>query len=892
MLTAQSLIACLSWLAPSAAPAPGPIPPQLEASLEDARLEPLASGLAAYFDARQAARDAQPAREELARLLAALSSQLGGTPVLASPGDLGRAVWLSRAQDARVRTGKVVSETLEGGSAGDGAREFAFWLPKDYDPAGPAYPLLAVIPDQGEEPAAHIRAHWDLRDLRDRAIIVCPAMPAELADWTRVMVNGRPGGLRHLLTVLRHASERFAVDFDRIFVAGRGKGVPAAVAAGNYSPQRFAGVIGRAGDAGELGPDNFCNLPTYFAGAGAQATAFQEAAAKAGFDNCSLDPGGRQEDVWEWLLQHPRRPYPGTVVLVPGKPFPTRAYWVQVSPSASDAAVRASIQREENSVRITAHGISHATLYLNDFLLDLDRPVTVICNGIETRSVVPRELRATLNMLDDGISDPGALYVARAACAMSGDPLPASSRPGTPDEELESRLAAAGDDADRLWELHEWCNQTQRTDQAVRVLRTLVRVHPDHEAARAALGHVRGNGAWFTSAESLARFERRQDETLARARGLVQYKTLWMHPDERALVTQGLVKDPETGCWLSAAERKRLAQGWARQDLDWIPPADAPHVDAGLWLVDGEWLDLAEADRRHARLDSMWHIPGAEILLHTTTDRSVALRAMREMRLALDDMRRVFGAEPILPLPVCLLRDEEQYDRLAAGDPDGRRGPAHAGRLHVVHSAFFAESWFIGTGDDLEFNGMGVGYWDTLVPDGDLYGVHAARLAAALSCVDALDPSPKAIRKAAAEGPGRGYHDAFFAEKRLPAWLSMGAAVYAERYFHDDSVTEGDPWWARRWSLDNLRARGELRPLEEILRFDLDPDDRDDGLKLLLEAGLVVAFVVDGDCDAVRERHLELQRALLARRPVAKPIAALTEAIGLHEDELRAFADM
>ena len=87
-----------------------------------------------------------------------------------------------------------------------------------------------------------------------------------------------------MLTSLRVAAERFAVDEDRVFVAGTGKGVPAAVAAGHTSPQRFAGVIGWAGDAGELGPENFLNLPTLFAGGAAKARAFRDKAVELGLD--------------------------------------------------------------------------------------------------------------------------------------------------------------------------------------------------------------------------------------------------------------------------------------------------------------------------------------------------------------------------------------------------------------------------------------------------------------------------------------------------------------------------------------------------------------------------------------------------------------------------------
>jgi hypothetical protein len=208
-----------------------------------------------------------------------------------------------------------------------------------------------------------------------------------------------------------------------------------------------------------------------------------------------------------------------------------------------------------------------------------------------------------------------------------------------------------------------------------------------------------------------------------------------------------------------------------------------------------------------------------------------------------------------------------------------------------VHSAFFAESWFPRIDGKPEFTGMGICIWDSQVPNGDLYGVHAARLAAGLSFVEALDPSPRAVRKALSAGPGKDYYDAYQAEKELPAWLRWGGAVYAERYFEDTTAAPENRWWARRWSLDNLKKRGGLRDLSAVLAFRLDPDEREDALKLLIEAGLVVAFIVDGQCGPLIAEHAAFKQALASGGLQARHVTALTDALRAHEQELRAFAD-
>jgi hypothetical protein len=187
--------------------------------------------------------------------------------------------------------------------------------------------------------------------------------------------------------------------------------------------------------------------------------------------------------------------------------------------------------------------------------------------------------------------------------------------------------------------------------------------------------------------------------------------------------------------------------------------------------------------------------------------------------------------------------------------------------------------------------GMGVGFWDTLSPNGDAYGLHAARLAFALSYVDALDPSPRAVAKALPKGPGADHFEAYEGEKALPRWLRLGGAVYAERYFRDAAAeaSGGDPWWARVWSLQNLAQRGGLGSLDAALRAELDPDDRLGALRQMLAAGAVVAFMVDGGCAPVESAHAALLATLRAGRVRPEEGRALEAALHAHEAALRAF---
>jgi hypothetical protein len=313
----------------------------------------------------------------------ALRSSSDGVDPLRRPADLQRALALSRdISRLTINKGKVSQDLFTDCSLDGKGLEFAYLLPKDYDASRKSYPLLLLIPDEGESPAEHIREYWISRDILENALLVAVAMPKNQGEWARIAVNGRPGGLSYVLTGLRMATERFAVDPDRIYVIGRGKGVPAAIAAGNYSPHRFAAVLGRAGDAGDIGPENFSNLPTWFSGAGARASTFQETARSAGQNNCDIDATGTEQELWAWIRGHPRQANPKSVIVVPGDPFPTHAYWMRVAPSASYARARGTLDRATNSVTIQAEGVSQVTVYLNDALLDLDKPLRIVCNNV------------------------------------------------------------------------------------------------------------------------------------------------------------------------------------------------------------------------------------------------------------------------------------------------------------------------------------------------------------------------------------------------------------------------------------------------------------------------------------------------------------------------------
>jgi poly(3-hydroxybutyrate) depolymerase len=893
----------------------GQAPPPAQ-SVSDAELARVVAALVGVREARLTGGDGDAALVALDAALAAL--RLGGkdgqrgVDLLARPTDLGRALTLAERHGqptgARApKAGKVEEERLTGGSFTARAVDFVYRMPKADQTMVRGFPMILSLPDLGERPAEHLRERWASRAALEGFIVVVPALPRDPADpqdssaWTKVAAAGRPGGVAHALAVLRFARERLPVDPDRVFLAGLGASGHAALATADYGPHLFAGVAVRALEENAVSAQNFRNLPTLLIGGGPAAERFAAGNAEKGYDNCTREATLTEESALAWFEARRRDASPTTISFVVGTPYPTRVGWLRVAPNAVDTAVRAAVDRGANTVRVLATGASSVTLHLGDALLDLDEPVQVDFEGRVHAVRVRRSAALLVERWLDGTSDPGAPYVAELVLAPGTGVVGANEAQPEEDEELDERLADAtraavsAEDADPLWEVALWCLATDRDARVHEVAAKALRIDPNHAAARNALGHVRAPvGAsveWFSHAAARDRWLARQRPETAEALGHVQHAGLWMHPRDRERASRGWRKDAESGLWRTPEDERRVRQGWSRQDLVWLDPSDTARADTGLWRVGGEWLPLAAANRRHAELAHAWRIPRWHAELWTTVDRAVAERALVAMEATLPALQRVFGSEPELPLRVALLRDEEQYDRFAFGDPDGRRAAVHTGRLHTVHSAFFAESWFPQENGKKTFMGMGAGYWDSLGPNGDAYGLHAARLAFALSYVDALDPSPRTVAKALPKGPAADHFALYEAEKSLPRWLRLGGAVYAERYFRDVAAEAGggDPWWARTWSLENLAQRGGLGQLDEALRAELDPDDRLGALRRMLAAGAVVAFIVDGGCAPVEAAHVTLLTGLRAGRVRPEDTRALEAALHAHEPALRAF---
>ncbi|MCP3917893.1 MAG: hypothetical protein GY711_20290 [bacterium] len=456
------------------------------------------------------------------------------------------------------------------------------------------------------------------------------------------------------------------------------------------------------------------------------------------------------------------------------------------------------------------------------------------------------------------------------------------------DEEFDKRLEEAGKDPKALWDLVLWCESTERDKNVRKVLLKLVRVEPDHREARAKLGHEHFDGKWFTSEKKLAAYKKKQAKERAEELGLVEYEGEWVRPEDVPFLEKGMVKNDE-GRWVSKEELEKIEAGWIRQDLVWVAPDEIEKISEGLWKCGDEWLSLEAANAWHAEFGRWWRIPGDHVLLSTTCDRETAMKALDELERAYRDLVRAYGSPTPDLVELLVLRDVEQMERIAEGNPefgfpatDGA-GMANSGR------AFFADGWF--DPESKKWNGMGVSFWDVEAENGEKFAVHDVRLALGLSYANIMDPSPKAVAKAEKKGPGSRWVEDFESEKKLPTWFRWGSAAHTSRWYEATVERGGDPLWVRKWSSSNLSAQGGLHSWSTLFDFPISGDNAET-TRLVNEAGLLVAFMLDGKCTPVTEAHGAIKQALKEGKDTGKIFAQLRKELEKHEAELRAFAGL
>lgn len=477
---------------------------------------------------------------------------------------------------------------------------------------------------------------------------------------------------------------------------------------------------------------------------------------------------------------------------------------------------------------------------------------------------------------------------------------PALAQKPTPKDHPGAAVKAAGRDVARLLALAASYVEQKRPDAARVAYKRVIELEPDHAEARAGLNHQFYDGKWFEGHSALFDYKRAEDERMAK-KGLARLRDTWVPIVDAPFLRLGWAKDDQ-GSWQHPLakvrlqrDREMLAKGCQLQDLQWVDPSEFETWRQGLWKCGDRWLDTPAADTFHADPNQGWYVASEHFVIYTTVDRERVEWCKWYADQTYADLVRLFGVAPgSRPSAIDLLGPNgdkpevvvwnslAQYNKFASGaENDG---------LSSLHYAFFADALFDDSVKPPAYAAVGCAFWDGSAGALAAFGQHSIRHAAALSFVEAIDPSWKALGDAAL-GTQAKSTAAFWAEKRIPRWLRYGAASYVERYFVDRTVKDGgNARWSRDWALASLRQDGGLRDVQKVFEFKLVLADAKGSTRLIHEAGLLVAYLLDGDDPQVQRAHQAFLQALRGNGPTGPAVAELQKALLAAKAGLAKFA--
>jgi hypothetical protein len=354
-----------------------------DTKLKEADHKSMGKLVGGYYAAMSEEKGIFEALQKILDQITSLEKRLKGEKLLACVSDweqIFRVATEDRLQENLKKKGEVTTQTQQG----EIKVSFAYCVPKK--PAKGALPLILIACNEGEAPATHLEAYWNDPAIREGAILMAVDLGKDTSSWGLFGSRTAPGGTYVLMTALGMIQDQFPVDYNRRFLVGSGKGFAAVEVTATSYPHIFAGVIGigdvTANDFNNF--ENYSNLPSLFIKGGEGANAIEAKLKEYGYSNCQLEPEGTGASAFAWMSKNPRASYPPTVVFSPRLDNASKVHWLSISgfQSAEKPRIEAKADRAANTITIDAQKIAGVIIYLNDSLVDLDKPVKFVVNGV------------------------------------------------------------------------------------------------------------------------------------------------------------------------------------------------------------------------------------------------------------------------------------------------------------------------------------------------------------------------------------------------------------------------------------------------------------------------------------------------------------------------------
>jgi predicted esterase len=217
------------------------------------------------------------------------------------------------------------------------------------------------------------------------------------------------------------------VNPNKIYLTGYSAGGDGTFQLAPRMADRFAAAAMMAGHPNETTPDGLRNLPfAIFMGAKDAAYKRNELATKWGKNLDSLqktDPNGYIHNVqivpnkghWmdrvdtvgiNWMAQFTRNPLPQKIVWKQDDSHHETFYWIGVDKSNIKTGKRIVIERQNNTINILENYSESLSIYLNDEMLNLDKPVILQYQGkIIFEGKIPRKIQTVYKSIEQHLDE-------------------------------------------------------------------------------------------------------------------------------------------------------------------------------------------------------------------------------------------------------------------------------------------------------------------------------------------------------------------------------------------------------------------------------------------------------------------------------------------------------
>jgi len=301
------------------------------------------------------------------------------------------------------KTKKLISEEMEVEYADSSTRmvPIVWHGAMGYQSKKPPKLVVTVLPS-GTDPKAWLETNWVADDVAKKNWIV-----AAVAESEFFPVADQPFLMSHAFA---HMLSMFNIDADQWYLEGVGTACTAAQrVASEGMPGRLAGLILRD-PAKAITNANSTRFPTYvLADAATNKVGAKYKELDAERNVVATAGEGATAALSAWIEANPGRTLPSSYDFVTATgedridaPWTGSVFLISPAKRGEPTAFKVTYDMEANTVSIDGTNVGEFVVYMNDDLVNLDNPITVMCNGegLEVDKVFERDLSKMFDRAD------------------------------------------------------------------------------------------------------------------------------------------------------------------------------------------------------------------------------------------------------------------------------------------------------------------------------------------------------------------------------------------------------------------------------------------------------------------------------------------------------------